>query len=627
MRMKVKQVVALLLALVLVLSLAAGCGKNPNKDVVANAQVDGYIIAEKVGTINRDNFTVVAGGLYYQDRETKKYGVMSKEGLRDTGAIFVDCNTNAKFFEVSLIGVKSILDMTGLNSYGLMDGNGKMIIPMGYADFTILSDRYIKAMKATQLVGEGADYLLSYYDGEDTNNYEGVWFVYDIIKGEIVPGVTGTSKEYVSASGDILIYEDREENRHVINHKGVALPENARVFENGTYGVEGKVGDVLTADGERLFSYDLTGFMPTSSYGEYYAAQKYLDGKTVYAVMDKTGKIVSAEFDKYFTIYGQLIHCGEKLYDFSGKNVVDGQYTSLWIDKVFGNNYMLHRDGDYTIINKDGAIVYTTNGTKNVDVFSTDFVAYQEKNDKRYYYCHKDQDYTLEGYAFAPWLIKRPNANNRYDLVDTMTGKVLLEGYEGYSYTARDAFAYYVYAEYEGGAEAYLIVSNKQFEEVYVKKNALFDELVAAFNKEGIKVSVDKETGEIALDSSVLFGGDSAELSAAGKTFLNKFIKVYTEIAFSEKYKGFITKTLVEGHIAPVQGSTYAGGLHLSEDRANNVRDYCLSKDTGVDVSVLANTLEAVGYSNSKPVYDKNGQVNMAASRRVSFRFLVAVSF
>ena len=84
---------------------------------------------------------------------------------------------------------------------------------------------------------------------------------------------------------------------------------------------------------------------------------------------------------------------------------------------------------------------------------------------------------------------------------------------------------------------------------------------------------------------------------------------------------------MVEGHTAPVQGSTYASGLKLSEERALNVKNYCLSADTGVDVSVLNNTLENVGYSNSKPVYDANGSVNMAASRRVSFRFIVNVEF
>jgi len=116
-------------------------------------------------------------------------------------------------------------------------------------------------------------------------------------------------------------------------------------------------------------------------------------------------------------------------------------------------------------------------------------------------------------------------------------------------------------------------------------------------------------------------------LTSEGKTFLNKFIKAYTTVAFSKKYEGFISKTMVEGHTAPIDGSTYASGLQLSEERALNVKEYCLSKETGVDVSKISKTLVDVGYSNSKPVYDANGEVDLAACRRVSFRFIVNVDF
>lgn len=160
-------------------------------------------------------------------------------------------------------------------------------------------------------------------------------------------------------------------------------------------------------------------------------------------------------------------------------------------------------------------------------------------------------------------------------------------------------------------------------EEIVEKKDNLLNDLIEAFKAAGIKVNVDETTGELALDSSVLFGGDSAVLTAEGKTFLNKFVNVYTSIVFSDKYEGFVSKTLIEGHTAPVSGSTYESGLPLSEQRANNVKNYCVSSETGVDTSKLAANLEATGLSNSKPVYDNSGKVDMAASRRVSFRFII----
>lgn len=69
--------------------------------------------------------------------------------------------------------------------------------------------------------------------------------------------------------------------------------------------------------------------------------------------------------------------------------------------------------------------------------------------------------------------------------------------------------------------------------------------------------------------------------------------------------------------------SLYERGLSLSEERAENVKNYCLSKEIGVDISKLASSMETIGYSLGKPVYDNNGGVDIEASRRVSFRFIV----
>ena len=155
------------------------------------------------------------------------------------------------------------------------------------------------------------------------------------------------------------------------------------------------------------------------------------------------------------------------------------------------------------------------------------------------------------------------------------------------------------------------------------KKEDLFEELTTELNNAGIQATVNRATGEIALDSTVLFGGDSAAVTEDGKAFLDKFLGVYVSVVYSEKYEGFISKTLIEGHTAPLATSTYESGLPLSEERAANVRDYCLAAQVEVDTSALTAGLEAVGRSNSKPIYNEKGEVDMEASRRVSFRFVV----
>lgn len=166
-------------------------------------------------------------------------------------------------------------------------------------------------------------------------------------------------------------------------------------------------------------------------------------------------------------------------------------------------------------------------------------------------------------------------------------------------------------------------ISEDTLKEIAEKKSDLYDDLYEEFEANGISVQINRSTGEIAMDSTVLFGGDSAELTNDGKEFLNKFVKAYTSIIYNEKYDGFISKTMVEGHIAPVSGTTYEGGLPLSEKRAENVKNYCLSDSISVDTTKLASTMETIGYSQSKPVYDSDGNVDFDASRRVSFRFII----
>ena len=167
-------------------------------------------------------------------------------------------------------------------------------------------------------------------------------------------------------------------------------------------------------------------------------------------------------------------------------------------------------------------------------------------------------------------------------------------------------------------------MGENKLEELAEKRSNLFDELAAAFQAANLNVTVDKESGEIMLDSAVLFGLDQSELSEDGKQFLKQFLAVYADVVLGTEYDGFVSKIMVEGHTDP-QGS-YEYNLELSQARADAVKAWCLDAENGLDaetISVLEGLLEAVGYSFDHPVYDENGQVDNDASRRVSFRFLI----
>ncbi len=152
----------------------------------------------------------------------------------------------------------------------------------------------------------------------------------------------------------------------------------------------------------------------------------------------------------------------------------------------------------------------------------------------------------------------------------------------------------------------------------------MLTDLELAFLEKNITVTMDDVTGEIAFDSAVLFGGDSAELTDDGKTFLNDFMTTYASVVSAAAYDDVVDTIMIEGHTAPLAGSTYESGLPLSEERAQNVMDYCLSDEVGV-ADVIGDKLEAVGMSNSDPILDADGNVDLAASRRVTVRFIITV--
>ena len=97
-----------------------------------------------------------------------------------------------------------------------------------------------------------------------------------------------------------------------------------------------------------------------------------------------------------------------------------------------------------------------------------------------------------------------------------------------------------------------------------VRKSQLISDLFFAFAKAQLDIDIDETSGIVTLDETVLFSGDSAALSESGKEFLNKFIGAYASVLLKEKYDGFISKVLIEGHTARLENSTYESGLPLS---------------------------------------------------------------
>ena len=328
-----KKYISLILVVVLMLSVLAGCGKpvDVNNNVV-NGEFTEYLVAEKVGTLNRDNFTTAEGGIYYKD-DNGLYGVMSFNGARDTGAIYTDVKPVGKYFQVRTKAVTGTNDFDGINASSLIDGKGKTIIPEGYASYYNLNDRYVKIAKVTERSYSKEDTVVTRnnetglcFDGAYSDNYDwymGNWYVFDTVTEKLVPGATGATDTIVSASGRYVKFKNAAGDYIEIDENGEPLPEGAHLFGDGSYSVEGKIGEVYGSDGSFLFNYDLTGFVPSNESNGYYVASKYMDGSSKYVVMDKKGKVISSEFDKYISIYGEVVHCDDKVYNLEGKCILE----------------------------------------------------------------------------------------------------------------------------------------------------------------------------------------------------------------------------------------------------------------------------------------------------------------
>lgn len=167
-------------------------------------------------------------------------------------------------------------------------------------------------------------------------------------------------------------------------------------------------------------------------------------------------------------------------------------------------------------------------------------------------------------------------------------------------------------------------LNEEQIQIIVEKRTNLLDDLQNSLTNAGVKINIDKSSGEIMLDSTVLFGYDDSELSNDGKAFLKKFLKAYTDVILQDEYKDFVSKVMVEGHTDSSGNEDY--NKKLSKSRADNVKNYCLSEQSGLDSETKASLkklLESVGKASSEPVLDKKGKEDKEASRRVTFKFII----
>ena len=172
-------------------------------------------------------------------------------------------------------------------------------------------------------------------------------------------------------------------------------------------------------------------------------------------------------------------------------------------------------------------------------------------------------------------------------------------------------------------ADQQLALSNQQqkLDDLVGVKTQIIRELSTALSAANLSATVDHNTGDIVLESTVFFDTGKNNIKESGKQLLNKFIPIYLGVLLQPEYADYLGEIIIEGH-TDTKG-TYLLNLELSQDRALSVATYCLQIPglSSEQSALLRSILTAKGRSFSNPVYNADGSINMDASRRVEFKF------
>ncbi|WP_027217171.1 OmpA/MotB family protein [Butyrivibrio fibrisolvens] len=166
-------------------------------------------------------------------------------------------------------------------------------------------------------------------------------------------------------------------------------------------------------------------------------------------------------------------------------------------------------------------------------------------------------------------------------------------------------------------------IQQEKLDKVIGVRSDLAAALREEFDGSDLKVYVDPSTGAITLDSSILFDVDKYDIKPSGQAFLQDFLPRYVGVLLKPEFNEYISEIIIEGH-TDTDGD-YMHNLELSQQRALSVARLCVMDNSTVlstkELEKVRPILTANGRSYSDPIYDEFGNVDMAASRRVEFKF------
>ena len=170
--------------------------------------------------------------------------------------------------------------------------------------------------------------------------------------------------------------------------------------------------------------------------------------------------------------------------------------------------------------------------------------------------------------------------------------------------------------------QAALNSKTEQIEDMVGMKTKIIAELSTSLSRANLSAAVDKNTGDIVLDSAVLFKTNSSSIMADGQYLLNRFIPVYLEVLLRPEYADYLGQIVIEGHTD--DSGTYEHNMKLSQERAYEVMMYVLKmyREGSPERELLQRLLTATGRSETYLIYYPGTTVvDQDSSRRVEFKF------
>lgn len=122
---------------------------------------------------------------------------------------------------------------------------------------------------------------------------------------------------------------------------------------------------------------------------------------------------------------------------------------------------------------------------------------------------------------------------------------------------------------------AQLATQQAKIDNIIGVKADVIEALKEEFQKQNLNVDIDSQSGAMALDSSVMFDYNQAELTEEGQQVLSEVLPIYCQVLLKDEYSDYLAEIIIDGYTDT--SGDYSYNLELSQKRSLAVAQYLLS--------------------------------------------------